>query len=172
MNENHLTKDLISRISVDFEIHQEVEGYHQFCKERLRIDLVLRAKPHLIDQGFTNEWFGIECKWVTGHDKQTSKVTRLVWQCITYAQSVFWINGSQQRLRFVAAYTPQNLNTPIENTLTNLLTLGHHGCVGRFYFYRNADDWGIRFSNIYASKTDQNIFVNEHRLPKLKAGSI
>ncbi|AZZ90701.1 hypothetical protein EUZ85_08235 [Hahella sp. KA22] len=171
MDEEALTKDLISRISNDFEILREVDGFHQFYEQSVRIDLVLKAKPHLIEQGFTNEWFGIECKWVTGVLKQTSKTTRLVWQSITYAQSLFNINGSWEKLRFVAVYTPPHLESSIEANLTRLLELGHYGCVGRFHFYKHYQGWCIRFVKVYAS-TNGELYISQPQLPKIRAGSV
>ncbi|MDP5292611.1 hypothetical protein Q9290_09975 [Oceanimonas sp. CHS3-5] len=171
MNEQRLTQDLINRISNDFEILQEVEGYHQLYNQNVRIDLVLRAKQHLIEQGFTSEWFGIECKWVQGVIKQTSKTTRLVWQSITYAQAVFNVHGNWEKLRFVAVYTPPQLEHSIEENLKRLLEVGHYGCVGRFHFYKSNSGWCIRFSNVYAS-TNGGFHISHNQLPKPRVGSV
>lgn len=171
MNEEQLTLDLIEKISTDFEILREVIGHHQLYGENVRIDLALKAKPHLISQGFTDEWFGIECKWVEGVIKQTSKTTRLVWQSITYAQSLFYINEKWEKLRFVAVYTPPKLEHSIEKNLNRLLEIGHYACVGRFHLYKNNPGWCIRFAKVYAS-TNSELYVHQNQLPKPRVGSV
>ncbi len=171
MNEEFIKNELISNLSNDFEFLEEVFGYHPIYKARLRIDILLRAKPHLIAKGFTDEWFGVECKWIDGIDGQTSKTTRLVWQSITYAQSTFVVNGNNITPRFVAVFTPDNLSPSIDRHLSTLLGLGLYGCVGRLYFYRDGA-WGIKFASIYGRSTSDDYYVNQKQLPKLRAGSV
>ncbi len=93
MSETILTENLIKAIQDDFEILREVSGHHSIYNKNVRIDLMLKAKSHLQEAGFTDEWFGVECKWFDAIHGATSKVTRMVWQSITYAQSEFNING-------------------------------------------------------------------------------
>ena len=113
MSENELKKHLIEKICKDFEVLEEVSGYHPIYNQGVRIDLLARAKPHLIAKGFTDSWFGIECKWAEGILGQTSKITRMVWQTITYAQSTFIVNAEEITPRFVVVYTPDNLPSSI-----------------------------------------------------------
>lgn len=171
MNEEILTNGLISGIERDFEIIREVDGIHPIEGAEVRIDLMARARPHLIQSGFTNEWFGIECKWVAEVLGQTSKVTRLVWQSITYAQSSFLVNGEPVRPAFVAVYTPKNLDQSIERQLNELLSLGLYGNVGRIHFYQDGS-WGIRFANIYARSEGGDFQIKHTQLPKRRIGSV
>ncbi|MBE9203021.1 hypothetical protein IQ218_05565 [Synechocystis salina LEGE 06099] len=171
MTEQLLKMGLIPKLSPDFEILEEIWGYHPIYDVRLRIDVFLRAKPHLIAEGFTNEWFGVECKWVEGINAQTSKTTRLVWQSITYAQSIFEVNGSNVKPRFVAVFTPDNLPPSIERHLNTLLGLGLYGCVGKLYFYKDGS-WGIKFASIYGRSSPDGYCISQKQLPKLRAGSV
>jgi hypothetical protein len=120
MTEQALKNKLIAKLSKDFEVLEEVTGYHPIYEARLRIDVLLRAKPHLVEEGFTGEWFGVECKWVEGINGQTSKTTRLVWQSITYAQSTFEIGSLKIRPCFVAVFTPNDLSPMIDRHLNAL----------------------------------------------------
>ncbi|NJM12547.1 MAG: hypothetical protein HC889_12335 [Synechococcaceae cyanobacterium SM1_2_3] len=172
MSESVLTKQAIERLSSDFEIKQEVIGHNAFYNKDVRIDLMLRAKPHLVQHGFINEWFGVECKWAEGVNGQTAKTTKAVWQAITYAQSTFNINGAISVPRFVAVLTP-NLEPLIEQHISTLLQLSLYGCVARMYFYKDGN-WGIKFASIY-SRSGPSIgeyYVSKRQLPKYRAGSI
>lgn len=93
MSESLLIDDLIRRLTPDFELRREVRGIHQLEGKGVRIDLMARGKPHLVEWGFTDQWFEIECKWADRIGGTTSKTTRMVWQSITYAQSMSTIDG-------------------------------------------------------------------------------
>lgn len=171
MSESLLTSDLKGRLAPDFEILSEVRGVHPIDGDGVRIDVMARAKAHLIESGFTDQWFGIECKWADRIGGTTSKTTRMMWQCITYAQSTFSINGISVRPAFVAVYTPDNLHALIEQHLKQLLALGLYGNVGRLYFYRDGA-WGIKFANIYARANSTSHYINSSQLPKRRIGSV
>ncbi len=172
MPETILTENLIKAIEDDFEILREVSGHHSIYNKNVRIDLMLKAKSHLQEAGFTDEWFGVECKWFDTVHGATSKVTRMVWQSITYAQSEFNINGKSLVPSFVAVYTPDNLPKSIEDHLNKLLNLGLYGNVGRLYFYKDKS-WGIKFAYIYArSSSDKSYCIKKTQLPARRAGSI
>ena len=171
MPERFLKNNLIVNLSKDFEVLEEVWGYHPIYETRVRIDILLKAKPHLIAEGFTDEWFGVECKWVEGAIGQTSKTNRLVWQSITYAQSTFEIQGNSVRPRFVAVFTPDRLEQSIERHLATLLGVGLYGCVGKLYFYRDGS-WGIKFASIYSRSSPEGYYIKQNQLPKLRAGSV
>jgi hypothetical protein len=162
---------LIEKLAEDFFVKREVRGTHPISNLGVRIDLMAKAKPHLVDAGFTDRWFGIECKWADQIGGTTSKTTRLVWQSITYAQSQFAIEGENFTPEFVAVYTPDNLPALIENHLGTLLQLGLYGNVGRLYFYRTGE-WGVKFANIYARASGQGFSVNSSQLPKRRVGSV
>ncbi|MEH6509568.1 hypothetical protein [Halopseudomonas aestusnigri] len=171
MAERSLKDRILNNLSEDFEVLEEVLGYHPIYESRLRIDILLRAKPHLVAEGFTGEWFGVECKWVEGAAGQTSKISRLVWQSITYAQSTFEVLGESVRPRFVAVFTPDRLEQSIDRHLATLLGVGLYGCVGRLYFYRDGS-WGIKFANIYGRSSPEGYYVKANQLPKIRAGSV
>lgn len=172
MSESKLTEDLISKIEHDFVIKREVSGLHSLYEQNVRIDLLLKAKPHLIACGFTDKWFGVECKWSDRINGATSKVTRMVWQSITYAQSHFRVSSEENIIpEFVAVYTPSDLPRPIETHLNTLLALGLYGNVGRIYLYNNSS-WGIKFASIYARSGTTNYSLNKSQLPKRRAGSV
>lgn len=171
MSESLLTADLLPRLAADFEILREVRGVHPIEGDGVRIDLMARGKSHLVLSGFTDQWFGIECKWADRIGGTTSKTTRMVWQSITYAQSTFSIQGVSIRPAFVAVYTPDNLYSLIEQHLKHLLGLALYGNVGRLHFYRDGA-WGIKFANIYARASTPGHYVNSSQLPKRRTGSV
>ncbi|WP_286911955.1 MULTISPECIES: hypothetical protein [unclassified Pseudomonas] len=171
MSEAALISQLVNKIENDFEILREVPGHHPIYKKNVRIDLMLRARPHLQDAGFTNEWFGVECKWSDSIHGAMSKVTRMAWQSITYAQSTFIVNNEHIIPSFVAVYTPDNLGRIIESHLETLLSLGLYGNVGRLYFYRD-QSWGIKFASIYARSDSNGFYVKRNQLPARRAGSV
>lgn len=171
MSEAALINHLIKNIEHDFQVLREVSGHHPLYMKNVRIDLMLKARPHLQEAGFTSEWFGVECKWSDTINGATSKVTRMAWQSITYAQSTFLVNGEFVIPSFVAVYTPDNLDGIIERHLKVLLSLGLYGNVGRLYFYRD-QSWGIKFASIYARSSSSGFYVNHNQLPARRAGSV
>jgi hypothetical protein len=171
MTEQLLKEQVLANLADDFEILEEISGFHPIYKKRVRIDLLVKAKQHLVNEGFTDQWFGIECKWSEGVCGQTSKITRMVWQSITYAQSTFEVGEERVIPRFVAVFTPDNLPPTIDRLLSQLLGLGLYGCVGKLYFYRDSS-WGIKFASIYGRSSPEGYRVNQKQLPKLRAGSV
>lgn len=171
MSEAALIDRLIKNIEHDFEILREVPGYHPIYKKNVRIDLMLKAKPHLQEAGFTNEWFGVECKWSDTVHGATSKFTRMAWQSITYAQSTFSVGGENLVPSFVAVYTPDNLDRTVDNHLEKLLSLGLYGNVGRLYLYKDLS-WGIKFAYIYARSSPNGFHMKLNQLPARRAGSV
>lgn len=171
MSEAQITDDLIASLRDDFEIHREVPGRHDVYGQGVRIDLVARARPRIVESGFTPDWFGIECKWASGGGGSTSKVTRMVWQSITYAQSTFQVDGADLRLAFVAVFTPDDLPAGINAHLDTLLQLALYGKVGRIYRYKDGA-WGIKFAKIYARSQHPVPRVDPCQLPGDRVGSV
>jgi len=63
------------------------------------------TRPHLVDDGFDPEWIGLEVKHIEDFkDGDLGKKSKLVWQSITYAQSVFEVDGARVRPLFVLMY--------------------------------------------------------------------
>ena len=159
------------KLENDFILLEEVPGHHPIYKKLVRIDFLAKAKPHLSEAGFTDEWFGIESKWASGVIGQTSKVTKMFWQSITYAQSTFVAEGNNIMPKFVAAFVPDNLEPLIEKHFKSLSQLALYGNVGELYFYWDGN-WGIKFTYIYARSQNGGFQISENRLPKRRAGHI
>lgn len=132
---------------------------------------MLKAKPHLVQHGFTDEWFGLECKWASGVIGKTSKITRMFWHGIAYAQSQFHIENNNVTPKFVAVFVPSNLEHQIEQHLTSLAQLALYGNVGELFFYHDGH-WGIKFTYNYARSNDEGFYVNGKRFPKRRVGHV
>lgn len=169
MSEPLLKNKIRAELASDFEILEEVTGKHLISAETVRIDFMLRAKPHLLIRGFTNEWFGVECKWIEDNNGQTAKVTKTVWQSITYAQSAFFIENENVTPAFVLVNTPNNIEPRIEVILKSQLALALYGRVGRLEFYRD-DYWVIKFAQIYYSSSNGD--AKQSLIPKNRVGNI
>lgn len=171
MSEESLKQRIRTNLEKDFVVLEEVDGHHSIYNKAVRIDFMLKAKSHLIAAGFTDEWFGVECKWVSGAHGQTSKITRMFWQSITYAQSRYVIDGALVAPKFVAAFVPERMEPGIEKHFKSLSQLALYGNVGELYFYTDGT-WGIKFTYIYARSTDDGYHVSEKRLPAIRAGHV
>lgn len=169
MSEWTLKKRLQESLENDFMILSEVEGLHPINNHKVRVDFMLKARNHLVEKGFTDEWFGVECKWASGVIGQTSKITRMFWQSITYAQSIYCIEGNSITPKFVAVFVPDQLEMSIERHFKTLSQLALYGNVGELYFYRDGS-WGIKFTYIYARSTGDDYYISEKRLPKRRSG--
>lgn len=86
--EEKLQQKLLSLTQNDFYIFQQTKGKNLVHSVTVIIDLLLYPKQHLIDAGFDPVWFGIEVKHF-GQPGETGKMSRFIWQCITYVQSEF-----------------------------------------------------------------------------------
>lgn len=85
-NETDYKKEFESLIKEDFTFEKEVDGRFLVDGSAVKIDYLIRAKPHLQDMGFTDESIGVEVK--TPVDKG-NRMVKLAWQAITYSQSEF-----------------------------------------------------------------------------------
>lgn len=96
-NEDELKRWFISEFSKWFEIYPEVSGvgYVDREKENIRIDFLLKAKQELIDHGFTDQFIGVEVKYLNPvpgkgfHGKSSSGV----FQALSY-----WYSGARWSL--------------------------------------------------------------------------
>lgn len=117
-NEDEFKLLLLEKLQNDFTFKVEVNGVNPIEQKQVRIDFLVKAKPHIISPGFTKEWFGIEVKHFTaGKHKNQQKVDRLFWQALTYAQSCF----GEVRPKFILVFA----NT--DDSLSD-----HRQIVGRF----------------------------------------
>ena len=98
LDEIQLKQLLISKLSSDFELRPDVDGIYIVEPKPVKIDFLLRAKSHIIDGGFTPEWFGVEVKNIYHNGiPKSGKINEVFWQALTYAQSKF----DEKRLPFV-----------------------------------------------------------------------
>lgn len=88
--EDNLKRRVTKALATDFIILEEVPGASLVDQTNVRIDFLLYPKDYLIAEGFTQNWFGIEVKYIKGFwTGDTGKKAQLFWQAITYAQSIF-----------------------------------------------------------------------------------
>ena len=88
----------------DFEIIPNVNGHNLVHEKEVIIDFMLYPKPLLIESGFIKAWFGVEVKHFDDKDG-TGKMSRFLWQCITYSQSAFQIKNQTERPAFVLGFS-------------------------------------------------------------------
>jgi hypothetical protein len=155
--EERLQKRLLNLVQNDFKIYSQVVGRNLiFQDEEVRIDFLLYPKQHLLDKGFDPVWFGIEVKHF-GKLGETGKMSRFVWQCITYAQSEFEVNNQTIRPAFVLGYSDvEEVNKDSEREYLSqwigMLRLAGLAKVGVFQEikpsdYRPNGGWSIVFSS-------------------------
>ena len=139
---------IIEALSNDFEIEQEVDGVHIIEKDKVRIDLLIHPKPHLLDEGFHNSWIGVEIKYFDRPEEQIGKVARFFWQAITYQQSIYRLNGIDVRPQFVLLASNIQDVPPSKpggfSMYRSMLQVGNLAMVGHLKVF-NSDNWDIRF---------------------------
>jgi hypothetical protein len=99
--EDKIKVDIVRELSADFDLVPEVEGKHLIEDKKVIIDFLARPKSHLVANDFDEAWFGIEAKKID--PSKGSSINRLFWQCLSYSQSEFNIEGSIIRPMFVLA---------------------------------------------------------------------
>ncbi len=87
MNEEEIKDQFEHFVRPNFDIRLNVPGCFLVDSSKVVIDYLLFPKQHLIDKGFTPNWFGVEVKSPDG--KGEKKAIRVAWQAITYSQSEF-----------------------------------------------------------------------------------
>jgi len=90
LNEDILKIGLVKYLSEDFEIYEEEYGVYSSdgIENRIRIDYLCKAKSHLIEKGFPNDFFGIEVKSF-GETPSLKKINETIGQCQIYRNSKF-----------------------------------------------------------------------------------
>lgn len=150
--ENHL-KD-------DFYIRQEVSGVHLAERVGVRIDFLLKARPHLIDAGFDSAIFGVEIKYFPPEHDFTSKISRGIWQTITYIDCEFQTKEGPIKPKYCLIFS--NLSFQGEMALLNdfysendrlewsaMLRVANHARVGILRINGNKGNflgWSIYFA--------------------------
>lgn len=154
-NEEEVSAWLHGWIAQDFDVWGEVPGVHLAEKVGVRVDLVLRAKPHLIAAGFMPCYFGVEVKYLPTDGGFSPKASRAVRQAMSYMDCEFNVAGENVRLQRVLLFT--NLSFEAERArlrgvepqaLSNdkakwaaLLELANHGNVGNLEIYGSREAW-------------------------------
>ncbi len=179
MDEPKLKRLLQLGIEKDFDILPEVTGTNIVEHDEVRIDFMCYPKQHIIDAGFHPAWFGIEVKHIPQKDDgshtsgTTSKITRLFWQAISYAQSEFNIENQNIRPAFVLVHTNRIQSRGNQSLFRNLTALGLYGNVGVLdFFVGKRKGWMITFARYYAFHDNNGIEVYQQMLPKRRVGSI
>lgn len=88
MDENSLKLQVLEKLSDDFYFKPECRGVNLVEKTQVIIDFLAKAKTHIVNDGFTHEWFGVEVKYIPNANS-AKKMKQALWQSITYAQSVY-----------------------------------------------------------------------------------
>ncbi|ENJ1692197.1 hypothetical protein ACJO1W_23875 [Vibrio parahaemolyticus] len=119
--EQELKNKLEKELEADFILKKEVRGQFLVDGTGVVIDYLAKARRHVVkDQGFPDEWFGIEVKGFPTKDL-AKKGKELAWQALTYAMSEF----EGQRPMFVLTY-PAIKNFFDNNKILNERTERHY----------------------------------------------
>lgn len=120
-SEKELKKWFKRYVEEDFLIYEEVSGVHLAENIGVRIDFILYPKPHLIEEGFVEEPFGVEVKYFKQESGFTHKTSRGVWQTISYNDCQFTLRDKQFKTKFCLLFS--NLSFSSESAL--IKNLGH-----------------------------------------------
>ena len=144
MKEDHIKTTTIKVLSPDFELIPEVRGRSLVEGRMVRIDFLAFPKSHLIENGFDNQFFGIEAKSVDF--SQSKKINKLIWQSISYAQSEFQYNGAFVRPIFVlmCLLSEPKFGTPGFEEWKTLSRFAQYGNVGVIEL---KPFWRVRFGD-------------------------
>lgn len=93
------------KFSKDFIISREVKGRHLAEDVPVRIDYLLRARPHLINAGFETMTFGVEVKYFRQEEGFTHKTSRGIWQAISYNDCEFYVEESTVKPKFCLIFS-------------------------------------------------------------------
>jgi hypothetical protein len=145
---------LEAHLSEDFVLKPEVVGRHTSKGERVQIDYVAYPKPHLIEQGFVPDYFGIEAKYLDQADGFSHKASRGIWQTVSYTDSTFFVDQEWRRLKFALFFSNlafeeergllKDFGTQHDNdrmTWHALLQLANHANVGALEILGNRHAW-------------------------------
>lgn len=137
-SEDELKRWFISEFSKWFEIYPEVSGvgYVDREKKSIRIDFLLKAKQELIDHGFTDQFIGIEVKYlnpVSGKGFH-GKSSRGVFQALSYWYSgARWSLPDHQNIELATVLMFSNLSFQEERDLVFGSVDSHYKAVWNSY---------------------------------------
>lgn len=118
-SEAQLADWLENELSRDFHVLREVPGvgYVNRQQRNLRLDFIIRAKPHLLAKGFTEQYMGIEVKFLDYADGKgfSSKSSKGIFQALSYWYSgSTWNVGENQPVSLACVLLFSNLSFPEE----------------------------------------------------------
>lgn len=168
----------------DFLIRPDVRGEELLHHKKVVIDFMLYPMPHLIKAGFDPFWFGIEVKHF-GIVGETGKMSRFIWQSISYVQSQFQIDGEFVRPAFVLGYSDvfevNDKDSKRDNMyihqLTGMLRLAGLAHVGTFHQIKPTKrnllgGWNIEFSSSsYFRRVDNKYTRTTYNIFKENVGN-
>lgn len=194
-SEEQLSAWLAKELSPCFDILIEVPGvgYIKREKRNVRLDFVIRAKKHLIDAGFTDQYLGIEVKYlnyVSGHGF-IGKASKGVFQALSYWYSgATWDVGEEQPVTLAAVLMFSNLSFPEERehlfqtydqfyktlwwAYNRIATQANVGELVMLDYGRQGTGWAIEFNRAkYFTKFPGNRLVlgNAHLINKTRIGN-
>ena len=147
--EKLLCGKLESIINSDFKMHSQINGKSITEDAKVRIDYLLYPNEILIEHGFDPVWFGIEVKHFA-KQPELHEMTRFYWQCISYQQSVFNLDGGV-RPAFVLGFSNLefvDLRGELWIPLHLLAALAKVGSIN-YYHRKNSEipyGWHIQFA--------------------------
>ncbi|MBN9368878.1 hypothetical protein [Acidovorax sp. SDU_ACID1] len=145
------TRDFLKEaLAADFEVYEKYSGWHKHGGEKVYYDLVLRAKDHLVQQGFDPGYFVIEVKLFNLDDvqKHDVKARDMMWQCVAYSFSDIELpSGELVRPLFVLYYIDgSGVKPEYEKEINALHHFVQRGGVGRLVFERiDPGQWLLNF---------------------------
>jgi len=168
-------------IGNDFRIFSNVSGNYLVNGKKVVIDFMLHPEKHLIELGFEPVWFGVEVKHF-GEPGKTGKMSRFVWQCITYDQSEFKIENQILRPPFVLGFSDVeeiNIDTDRDYYFQwyGMLFLAGLANVGMFYEIpptknKPLGGWRIRIStSTYFYKSSGKYYGQKYNIFKDNVGN-
>jgi len=87
--EDRLKRAIRPVLEEHFKVYPEEKGTHQPDGIRVRIDYILKAKPHLLETGFTDGPIGLEVKEPETDGGFPSKAIQVTSQAIDYSHTIF-----------------------------------------------------------------------------------
>lgn len=146
----------------DFHIFEECVGIHLIEDRPVRIDFVLRPKQHVIDEGFIDEPFGVEVKYLNPDKGFEKKAGQTVWQTISYYGSSFDTGRGPERLSFCQIFSNISFQEEYDLLKTSfkrrehdqilwrgMMSVANHADVGRLSIVgtkNNLIGWSLRLT--------------------------
>lgn len=147
------TRNALRRaLESDFVVYEGWTGRHKHAGERVKYDLVIHPRQHLVARGFHEGYVVIEVKLFDQDDKKAHdvKARDLLWQCIAYAFSEIDVPGGHcQPPLFVLFYLGGDGIDPKHQAEFNALArFVQRGGVGRLETSAGSD-WAMRFGGSF-----------------------